>query len=71
MDGKGVVSDRQRGVECDEKGGKIHKNTNQKIYKGNNLAKLNDRECPFFAHRLHKNHLENKGSEYVLLFFRP
>jgi len=45
MNGKGVVSDRQRGVECDEKGGKIHKNTNQKTHNGNNLAKLNDAKC--------------------------
>jgi len=40
MNGNEGVSGRQRGVECDEKGGKIHKNTNQKTHNGNNLAKL-------------------------------
>ena len=45
MNGKGLVSERQRGVECDEKGGKIRKNAGQKTHNGINLAKLNEAKC--------------------------
>ena len=71
MTEKSNFSGTQRGIERHELAGKVGKNAGWKTRNGDNLAKLNDRECPFFAHRLHKNHLENKGSEYVLLVFRP
>ena len=45
MNGKGGVSGRQRGVECDAMGGKVRKKTDQKRHNGNNLAKLNDAKC--------------------------
>ena len=49
MNEKGIVSDKQRSVECEEKGGKIRKNTGQKTHNGNNLAKQNDAKCPILC----------------------
>ena len=45
MNGKGVVRDRQKSVECYELGEKLDKNMGTKTHNGNNLAKLNDAKC--------------------------
>ena len=68
MNGKGIVSDRQRGVECDEKGGKYAKNTAQKTRNGDNLAKLNDTKSCVCARFLARGHFKNKEMHALCWF---
>ncbi len=60
MNGKGIVSGGQRGVENHEIGGIMGKNADQKTHDGDNLAKLNDAKCPIPPRFLLKGRLENK-----------
>jgi len=45
MNGKGIVSGGQRGVESHETGGKVDKKAGRKSCKVINLEKLNDAKC--------------------------
>ena len=70
MFGKGIVSGRRRESEWYDLGGKIGKNTEEKIHRAHNLEKLNDAKCPFLLVFSLKGHLQKKEKIGVLPVLR-